>query len=1304
MTDLIKFSKKIFTVGVVATTIFWSVGVAALVPGVANAAECPTLAPGDMIKVAGKPTIYVVNNDLKVLYFPTGDDFKSWRPTYGGYTTITQDCYDSLSVPATYPGAVNYRPGSFIVKRPSSDQLYVVEPNNTLAKITLEAAKALYGSDFAVKVGTNATTKEPMYKNLMVVNDRDWPHYVNRGTDITEAIAHPGMLVKVGTITYYVNADKTLSEVTETGMTANAFLTKFVRSLNAANVAGLSVSATISEEVKAITDKSQSGGVSSVVAPTAGSLTVSLSASTPTGATVPKSATNINVLKFNVSAGNTAATIDELTVKRNGAGLTTGLTAYLYDGETRLTTSGKSFSTDDNLATFSGVNLVVAANTTKELTVRLQTGTTAGEHSFSVTAIKLVGGGISAGLPVTGNTFSVSSAVTAGTLTVDGVGTLSNPVIGDTNVAVAEFKLTANSEDQNLSVITLKQDGTMPTSLLSNYKLMQGSTVLPVTASVSGRYVTLVLSTPLKLVNGSGKTFTLYADVNATADVSDTIVFYINTASDIKAIGLSYNYGATPDIDLYNGAGDSSTLTLLGGGVTISNKSASAHDVKVDSTSVELAKVGIKAVADTVEIQKMTLQLETTSSTADVSGVSYSHGLYKDAGTGDQYDSATDTLLIRNIKLIDADSGQTLGSAKAITDADSWADGNNTNATLTFTYTDYFTVNKGQTRNVAVVADINSAQVSGVVYKATLKFGSTVFTVKDSKDNTVTDVVPASNIASYNVTTRSSSLTVSRASSPESRTVVKGAIVDALGMIFTAGSGAGNDVKLSGLTLDTYVNASTTADVYYTLNTETESVATAANSLVTEVSLYVGGALIAGPATVDSNGRAIFTSSKFVGGYYNIPAGSNKTIVAKATVSGNAPYGSEDDAFAFTLDAADVTVEDANGTFTPTVTGTNLNGTTAPSVAITVTANGTITAAANSGKPDAAVVIAGLAAEQEVHRITLTATKEAFNVQKMTILVSSSAAYDDIEYIQLYSSTGTMLGPVGGVGLNSDGQAIFENLNFNVANTGETVVVVKAKFKAISERTTATDGSAGVDADSGDFVEVRLDTTDTYFKAVATSGFTDTQANAAVGNTMIVRKAKPSVTILALPSTSLSLGGNSAKVLLKFQVTATDGDIVLGAINPYFDFSDADGTDSWLRITSGTLYAYDVTGSEVQLNGVTDGYGRMSEAASSTDGQVLIPFDTNKVVTIAAGTTRTFEVRGDLAGVEASDSIDTKFIRDAGTLSAFTETFANAIADANNDFVWSDQSADTDAVTSVEWTNGYLLNLPTTASSVSKSS
>jgi hypothetical protein len=202
---------------------------------------CPALVAGDMVKVTGKPAIYAVNSAMKVLYFPSGDEFKSWRPTYGGYYSITQTCFDALSVPTSYPAAVNYHPGSYVLKRASSDQLYVVEPGNKLAKITPAVATTLYGTAYTT----------------MTVADPFWPHYVNRGTDIAAAKAQPGMLVKVGTVTYYVDANNQLREITTAGMTANGFQTRFVRTVPASAIEGLTAGVKITAEIKALTDKTQ---------------------------------------------------------------------------------------------------------------------------------------------------------------------------------------------------------------------------------------------------------------------------------------------------------------------------------------------------------------------------------------------------------------------------------------------------------------------------------------------------------------------------------------------------------------------------------------------------------------------------------------------------------------------------------------------------------------------------------------------------------------------------------------------------------------------------------------------------------------------------------------------------------------------------------------------------------------------------------------------------------------------------------------------------------------------------------------
>lgn len=211
----------------------------------APAPSCPSLYAGLMVKVVGKAAIYAVNSTNKIMYFPSGDEFKSWNQgdSYAGlYTTTTQECFDSLSAPTFLPGGINFRPGSYIVKKEDNSQLYAVLPNNTLAKISTTDAKALYGNNFTTHTITNVF----------------WPNYVNRAPDISGK-AHTGMLVKKDGKTWYVEG-LTLMEVTEAGMTANRFKTSFVRTItDPSYLSGFSVGSSVGELISSLADRT--GGI-----------------------------------------------------------------------------------------------------------------------------------------------------------------------------------------------------------------------------------------------------------------------------------------------------------------------------------------------------------------------------------------------------------------------------------------------------------------------------------------------------------------------------------------------------------------------------------------------------------------------------------------------------------------------------------------------------------------------------------------------------------------------------------------------------------------------------------------------------------------------------------------------------------------------------------------------------------------------------------------------------------------------------------------------------------------------------------
>ncbi len=594
MSNVIKYVKKAFTLGVVSTTILWSSMVSVLVPTVAQAAVCPDLKPGDMIKVTGKPAIYAVNNSLKVLYFPSGDEFKSWRPTYGGYISITQECFDSLMVPSTYPGAVNYHPGSYVVKRPSSDQLYVVVPNNTLAKITPEAAKMLYGVGFKV----------------MTVADPFWPHYVNRGADVTEGKPHAGMLLSNGGKTWYVDADMKLREVTATGMVANGFQSRFVHIVTDAMIAGMTFGDKIDAEVKAVTDKTQSGGVMVAPAPApgpvaSGSLSVALASDNPFAATVVSDTADgaqamIPVLKLVFTAGSDGdVKVTSLKLKRGGVSADTDISnMYLYDGDMQLSANP---GIANNMVTFSNSSglFTVAKGSSKTVLAKLdlKNNVAAGKtFVFSLNAKEDVMPAASSGtFPLSGNSFTSASVTDLGKLVLSNVTPTAAGTVdpGQTNFEVWKFKAVNSDQDTELRKVKFTIVGSVNAGDLKNFSLWDGGTQVGATVvdMAADKTVTLDLSAaPYVVTKGQTKNLSLRADI--VAGTNRTFYASIQNGGDVMT--YDKNYG------VYLKTNGSDTFTIVqpvtGGGASVNwtiNTGTLTQTLAVDSPTGNVASSSV---------------------------------------------------------------------------------------------------------------------------------------------------------------------------------------------------------------------------------------------------------------------------------------------------------------------------------------------------------------------------------------------------------------------------------------------------------------------------------------------------------------------------------------------------------------------------------------------------------------------------------------------------------------------------------------------------------------------------------------
>ncbi len=146
--------KKAFTVSVVASTIVWSMGLAAFVP-VANA----TPVSGDLIK-ASLPAVYYYGADSKRYVFPNEKTYKTWYHDANGnsdFSTV-KTITDSELAAISIGGNVTYKPGYRMVKVTTDPKVYAVDKaknaeKGSLRGITSEAvASALYGSDWNKKI------------------------------------------------------------------------------------------------------------------------------------------------------------------------------------------------------------------------------------------------------------------------------------------------------------------------------------------------------------------------------------------------------------------------------------------------------------------------------------------------------------------------------------------------------------------------------------------------------------------------------------------------------------------------------------------------------------------------------------------------------------------------------------------------------------------------------------------------------------------------------------------------------------------------------------------------------------------------------------------------------------------------------------------------------------------------------------------------------------------------------------------------------------------------------------------------
>jgi len=362
--------------------------------------------------------------------------------------------------------------------------------------------------------------------------------------------------------------------------------------------------------------QSLAGGVStgtgtstSTTPVTSGPVTVSLSASQPSGAVVTGQA-GVVLANFTLT-GN--GVVNALTLTRAGISDQSTLSnVYLYDGATRLT-DGYSFN-NSSVLTMNNVNLAVSGTRTISVRGDVTTSTSAVGQTI---AIVLSGVTTSAGTATTslaGNMLSVING--SGVLTTAALQTASpSPSAATVNAGSMNQTLWSNTlsvgvHNAVLKGMTLKMIGSAPSNTLSNVNLVvDGQKVGTATINANSQYVFDLSSMPYSITTGShaievrgdvvgGAYRNFYLSLEKAAD----LMIYDNQVSG-GTIAVTTTYSSSPVVNMNGGL-----VTISNGTLTINQDTSFNNTTNLvgGATNVKMAAFKFTAYGEDVKVNSLT--------------------------------------------------------------------------------------------------------------------------------------------------------------------------------------------------------------------------------------------------------------------------------------------------------------------------------------------------------------------------------------------------------------------------------------------------------------------------------------------------------------------------------------------------------------------------------------------------------------------------------------------------------------------------------------------------------------------------
>jgi hypothetical protein len=944
----------------------------------------------------------------------------------------------------------------------------------------------------------------------------------------------------------------------------------------------------------------------------------------------------------------------------------------------------------------------------------------------------------------TGNTMTIGQ----GTMTVAADAGL-NPaaqtyVKGTTNRTMTAIKFSAGStEGVRVTKLVLTQDGTNAAATdIANITLWDGTVQIAGPSSQIGSTVTFGSNTVgydatglFDLEAGKTKTILVKADVPNGADADHYVSLDVAAATDVYADGLASKY------DVPSG---SISGTCEGADHDIGTSGSIAVSLSATSPVAQTYVVG----ATTKEFTRINL---TAGSGEDISVTSITLDILSNGSV------ATSGAHLTNVKLVNADTGVQYGTTVAA-------------PTATASFSGNLIVPAAGTVTLKAIADIPTT--SYPVPNAAVKIASGVTggtTIANALTSTGVssgvDITETGSAAGNTITVSSGTLTIATAPSPGDQTRIVGTSgVPIVGLILTAGTA--EDARITSIKF----TMSAVAALEEASTTDLSSIA-----------IYDGDTrltslkpLVASTETTPnvSDNRAThhtvqFTASDFLNYQgIDITKGQQKVVTVKGDLPSTATNGhvfalgvsSTDDVTAIGLLSNAEISETLNDSPAATATGVNFDTDGACDDAsvneITIADQGTVTIAANAGRPVTAIMAVGeegvVSGPVEMHKVDFTAALEDIYIKDVTVeratASGGSSRDEDFGLVSLWDGS-TQLG-YGQYLSNGSTTFSFPEGNYWLLTKGTTkTLTIKAEFYGVP-------ASTGYGSRTGDAPLLRIDTVS---EQGVSSGQTDIDtiatADLSAGNHMYLRQSKPTLAAASLPSTTLTTG---EKVFYRWTVTA-DAKGAIGWKAIAFNFSGTLDNSDPIGAASTTLY--DASGDDSYANGiyvvksgedtgitkvinnfkVWDLTNNVQVTATGTDAVgydisasigAVIRWDTDTGVVnvifipaseevVAAGQTKTYELRGTILAAGTPATGDSVLVRIADpSTSATTNNFDTVVSTADTSlsgdeatttvsFVWTDRSGATSgsahSVTTADWTQDYKVSgIPTATLSLTK--